>query len=154
MNLADFQNDPFFIKFIQRTARMLGEYYQQKAPSMTTEELYADSEFFPMYNSERDYSDKINGYVCKDANGTMMRLVSAADIGLVTTDNLGESPSVIWKKCWSKDPMRAKPFEASDASPYGEGECCVFEGVVYRSLHDMNVMSPEDDPESWEEVTF
>lgn len=154
MNLQDLQNDPFFIKFIQRLARMLGEYYQEKAPSMSNDELYEDSEFIPMFNSERDYSEKAEGYVCKDGDGTIMRLTSTESLPVAISEEDEVGSGNFWRKCWSKDPMKAKEFTTAVTSPYNEGECCIFEGAVYRATDNMVVDSPADDPSSWEKVEF
>lgn len=166
MNLSDLQRDPFFIKFVQKTAQMLGEWYQQKAPSMTTEELYADSEFFPAYNPERDYSSKPDGYTCRSEDGTMMRLTrisssvsgsaSKGDLTASTTgiksETVSDTSEFSWKCCWSTNPIHAKEFVSSMDSPYGKDECCIYDGVVYRSLKDNNISSPINAPESWTRV--
>lgn len=155
MNLQDLQNDPFFVKFIQRVARMLGEYYQEKAPSMSNDELYADSEFVPLYNPERDYSEKTEGYTCKDFDGTIMRLTNVESLPTAIDTEVNKvGGNTFWRKCWSKDPMKAREFVSSSVAPYGEGECCVFNGEVYRATDNMVTSSPADDPSSWEKVEF
>lgn len=154
MNLQDLQNDPFFIKFLQKTARMLGEWYQEKAPSMTNDELYDDNEFIPMFNPERDYGDKTEGYVCKDADGTIMRLTSVESLPVTISDEEEVGTGNFWRKCWSKDPMKARPFMTVTTSPYNEGECCIFNGEIYRATDNMVIDSPADDPSSWEKVEF
>lgn len=152
MNLQDLQNDPFFIKFIQRLARMLGEWYQEKAPSMSNDELYDDIEFIPSFNPARDYSEKNEGYVCKDEDGTIMRLtnVESLPVAIDAEQEVGEGN--FWRKCWSKDPRKAKPFATVTTSPYNEDECCEFEGEIYRAVDNMVTDSPADDPSSWEKV--
>lgn len=152
MNLQELQTDPFFIKFLQKTVRMLGEWYQEKAPSMTNDELYENSEFIPMYNPERDYSEKAEGYVCKDADGTIMRLTSIDSLPVAINEDSEVGNGNFWRKCWSKDPMKAKAFVTVTTSPYNEGEYCMFEGGVYRATNNMVVDSPADDPSSWEKV--
>lgn len=153
MSLLDLENDPFFQKFIQRMARMLGEWYQSKANSMTNDELYADSEFFPMYDEKRDYSEKPDGYVCRNTDGSMMRLThnSVSDgIGLLSSSI--PANSIMWKTCWSTDPKYSKEFVSSETSPYMRKECCIYEGVIYRSLRDQNTQSPLEAPDSWEKI--
>lgn len=156
MGLDDLMRDPFFVKFIQRTARMLGEWYQSKANTMTNDELYADAEFFPMYSPERDYSEKPEGYVCRGDNGVMMRLSHGATVfgadGVGLLSSSVPASKVVWQNCWSTDPNLAKEFVASNESPYGVNECCSYEGEVYRSLKDQNVQSPADAPSDWEKV--
>lgn len=160
MNLSDLQNDPFFIKFIQKTARMLGEWYQEKAPSMTNDELYADSEFFPLYNPERDYSMKPDGYVCKNEDGVMMRLVRQDDGPIKASSSItrdlvvDKSNSVIWKTCWSTNPDYAREFVSSELSPYNTGEVCWFDGFVYKSLVDGNTKSPSESSNDWEQIAL
>lgn len=154
MNLQDLQNDPSFIKFLQALARMLGEWYQEKAPSMSNDELYENSEFIPMFNIERDYSKKKEGYVCKDADGTIMRLTSIESLPVAIDSDSEVGNGKFWRKCWSKDPMKARPFVVDGTSPYNEGECCIFEGESYRAVDNMVVSSPADDSSSWEKVEF
>lgn len=155
MNFEDLAKDPFFIKFIQKTARMLGEWYQSKANDMTNDELYADSEFFPMYNPDKDYSEKSNGYVCRQEDGTMMRLVRSSNVATMSVNSItgkNQNGSIEWKKCWSKDPSKAKEFESSQLSPYMKDECCIYNGTIYRSLVDQNTESPSDNLNSWEKI--
>lgn len=152
MNLQDLQNDPFFIKFIQRLARVLGEWYQEKAPSMSNDALYEDSEFIPMYNPDRDYSEKTEGYVCKDFDGTIMRLTSVESLPMAVSEEDEVQPGMFWRKCWSTDPSKAKAFVTVATAPYNEGECCQFEGEIYRATDNMVTESPADDPSSWEKV--
>lgn len=152
MNLSDLPNNPFFIKFIEKTAHMLGEWYQQKAPSMTNDELYVDSEFFPIYNPDRDYSMKPDGYVCKSEDGIMMRLVRPASVGIMRIGASGEAALVNWKSCWSTDPILAHNFVSSEISPYNVDEVCLFNGYAYKSLVDNNTKSPFDAPDDWQKV--
>lgn len=153
MGIDDLMRDPFFIKFIQATARMLGEWYQTKAKTMTNDELYEAADFIPLYNPERDYSDKSAGYVCRKDDGTIMRLVKATESdGIGTLSSSTISGKIAWKNCWSTKPDRAKEFVGSNESPYAKDECCYYEGIVYRSIVDNNTRSPKDAPSNWEKV--
>lgn len=152
MDLQALQNDPYFMKFIMGLARMLGEYMQEKAASMSAEELYNASMFFPSYNEDRDYSEKTDGYTCRKEDGTIMQLVTAASTGIATMDENDGHPQMRWKCVWSKDPMMAKPYMGDDASPYYTGDCCIWEGEIYRCLVDGNFSDPEDEPDRWEKV--
>lgn len=53
------------------------------------------------------------------------------------------------------DPALAKPYLAPNgvSGAYKFGDCCKYEGVVYRSIFEGdNVWSPVDYPAGWEEV--
>lgn len=159
MGMNELLKDKFFVKFIQRTARMLGEWYQQKAPTMTNDELYEESEFFPLYSAEKDYSDKADGYVCRAQDGTMMRLVHSGRFTFYTDNekvtsirDVNATSSIVWKSCWSTDPKRAREFISSELSAYGKDECCIYNEEVYRCLSNEVVQSPEESPEDWERV--
>ena len=60
----------------------------------------------------------------------------------------------LWGLAHTTDPKRAKPYVA----PYGVsglyyyGECCRFEGAVYRSIQDDNPYSPAEFPAFWDKM--
>lgn len=151
MGFEDLQNDPFFVKFIQKVARMLGEKYQQDAPNMTADEIYEDHEFFPAFNPQRhNYKDKAAGYVCRSPRGNMVKLIQPYD-----SDTYPQEPEDLpaqWGFYWSNDPKYATEFVQLATSPYNIGNVCLFEGEVYRSTMDNNVHSPGDYPDGWEKV--
>lgn len=168
--ISEIMKDPFLMKFFSGLAKMLGEYYQEHAAEMTTDELYENAEFFPSYNPEKhDYAEKPIGYTCRNEDGTIMTLVSGIggpqDVYMdneITTEKASVSAvkgkqtvseGVLWHYHWSTDPFKAKPFISSDISPYNIGECCSFNGKVYRSLTDSNTSSPDESPDKWEEVS-
>lgn len=159
MGMNELLEDKFFVKFIQRTARMLGEWYQQKASTMTNDELYEESEFFPAYNADKDYSNKPDGYVCRAEDGTMMRLMHtelpslyANNIKLESIKGTDASSPIVWKICWSTDPKMAREFVSSEFSVYGKNECCIYNGDIYRCLSDKVIQCPMETPENWEKV--
>lgn len=156
MGLEDLMNEPFFLKFIKGLSKMFAEWLQDKAVNMSNDELYASSEFFPIYDPDRDYSEKTDGYVCRKDNGTIMRLVRSSKLDNISSGKAIMSVSddklnndLIWKCCWSTEPKYATIFESSEVSPYMQNECCYFNGVVYRSLKDQNTSSPEESPDDW-----
>lgn len=170
MDINELARDPFFAKFLQKTARMLGEWYQQKAATMTNDELYEDSDFFPAYNPERDYSQKPDGYICRAEDGTMLRLVRNTDsvsAGAVSGSLKGSAGTTavnkgvvfdavtsefVWQACWSTKPDQAKKFVEDPNSPYNKNEVCSYDGEVYRCLITGTSQSPAEAPGSWEKV--
>ena len=150
MNLTDLMEDPFAKKLLLGLTAMLARDIQNRASTMTAEELYANLEFIPVYNPEKhDYNGKPVGYVCRSEDDTILQLVGSSDYA--ATDLDGEK-KILWKHVWSKDPANARPFVASDVSPYMMGDCCLYEGRVYRCLNNGVTGSPEDTPEAWGEV--
>lgn len=158
MTLDDLMQDPYAKKVLLALVGMLARDYQARALDMTSEELYENSEFFPMYNPDtKDYSKKPVGYTCKDSNGNIMQLLDGNAYAMQTMDLDGEEGSspqipIVWRTRFSTNPALAKPFNASETSPYGKDECCVFESKIYRSLVDNNIESPGLGPDKWEEV--
>lgn len=68
----------------------------------------------------------------------------------------GETPSM-WVPYHTKDPKKAKPFiqPTFAENSYFKDECCIFNGVVHRSIMDTaNAYSPEAYPAGWEIVTL
>lgn len=150
--LADeLMNDPFFAKFISRVARMLALDYQQRAPQMTADEIYEDSEFFPKFDlTKHNYLEKKAGYVCQSPRGNMVRLLQPYDSTVYTSDP--EELPAQWGFYWSKDPKKATEFMKLSTSPYSKGDCCIENGEVYRSTADNNVWSPSEYATYWEKV--
>lgn len=156
MTLDDLMQDPFSKQFICGLAGMLARDYQSRASKMTAEELYENSLFFPAYNPDKhDYSTKEPGYTCRTEDGIIMQLLNGQDYSVSTlnsdTEGVVQTP-ILWRRIWSKKPELAKPFDDSGTSPYNMGDCCIFNGQIYRSLEDNNVSSPSDYSDGWGEV--
>lgn len=149
-------NDPFFEKIFMHLVRMAAEDFQKRAETMSAEELYENSDFFPAYNPDRhDYMQKPVGYTCRAEDGTIMQLMpSIATMALSDdTSGMGKSRAVaqpMWKRRWSRVAEYAKAFVSDPMSPYDTGMCCVWENAVYRSLEDDVIESPAEAETSWE----
>lgn len=68
----------------------------------------------------------------------------------------GETPSM-WVPYHTKDPRKAKPFiqPTFNEDSYFKDECCMLNGVIYRSIMDTaNPYSPEAYSTGWEIVTL
>lgn len=61
----------------------------------------------------------------------------------------------LWDICHTTDPAKAKPYAAPQGSRglYQTGECCLWDGQVWRSKVDNNAYSPADYPANWEAVS-
>jgi len=126
---------------------------QDRADSMTGTELYAAERDIPAFAAAVENSNMLErpaGFVCRSTAGRVVRLVQPYD-STVYTQEPEELPAQ-WGFAWSTDPSKALPFLASATSPYNTGDCCVFEGKVWRSTHDTNTWSPAEYPGWWEAV--
>ena len=65
-----------------------------------------------------------------------------------------DQASSLWDICHTTDPKRAKEYQAPQGSRglYQTGECCLYEGQVYRSTMDDNSWPPASYPQGWETV--
>lgn len=139
------------LETIKKLAKFYAEHIQEKAPEMTGSELYAEETFVPNFDATRQYLNFSIGYVCKSAEGRLVKLIQPYDSTIYT-----EQPEALpaqWGFYWSTDPSKALPFISVATSPYNTGDCCVHNEKVYRSLIDNNTWSPSDYAQGWEEVT-
>ena len=139
------------LETIKKMAKFYAENVQSKAPEMSGTELYEEKTFIPNFDATRQYLNFPIGYVCKSKAGRLVKLIQPYDSTIYTQQP--EELSAHWGFYWSKEPKEALPFIALSTSPYGKGDCCTDNGVVYRSLIDNNVYAPSTYPQGWEVVT-
>ena len=130
---------------------------QEKAAEMTGTELYAQDGDIPSFAAARANGNMLHrkagekdGFVCRSSAGRVVRLIQQYDSD--TYPGEPETLSAQWRFVWSTDPAKALPFVCITTSPYGTGDCCVFEGKVWRSTHDTNTWSPAELPSWWKVV--
>lgn len=127
---------------------------QEDAPTMTGTELNAADGDIPSFAAavaNKNMLERKPGFVCRSSAGRVVRLVQPYD-----SDTYPGEPETLdaqWGFAWSNDPAKALPFISLTTSPYGEGDCCTFEGKIWRSTHGGNTWSPADYPSWWEEVS-
>ena len=136
---------------IKKLAKFYAENLQTKASEMTGTELYSEKTFIPKFDAAKQYLNFKAGYVCKSSAGRVVKLLQPYD-STVYTQEPEELPAQ-WGFVWSTNPEHALPFVALSTSPFGKGECCTENDIVYRSLIDNNVWAPSAYPQGWEEVT-
>lgn len=145
------EQDPLLKKLFLRFVRMVSVDVQARAPDMDVDEIYDNEDFFPMWNPDKhNYLKKKAGYVCKTPFGNLVRLIQPYD-STIYTDPPEQLPAQ-WGFYWSKDPKKAKGFIKSATSPYGIGDCCIENGVVYRSKMENNTFAPSEYERGWEIV--
>lgn len=151
-------NKEFVLDTLKKAGKQAAETLQTKAPDMTSTELYAEEEYIPSFkaavakkNMLERKAGQTDGFVCKSSAGRVVRLLQNYD-STIFTQEPEEFPAQ-WGFVWSKDPAKALPFIALSTSPYSVGDCCTEDGVVYRSLKDINTQPPSAYPQGWEKVT-
>lgn len=140
--------------FVLDTMRKFGESaardLQSRAPEMTGTEIYAEEGFLPAFNPEKQYLNYTAGYVCVSAAGRAVKLIQPYD-STVYTQQPEELPAQ-WGFYWSTDPKKALPFISLATSPYNTGDCCTYEGHVWRSGQDGNVWAPGSVGVQWDDL--
>lgn len=131
---------------------------QANAENMTGTELNAEEKFIPSFKAACEKKNMLerkagmtDGFVCKSSAGRVVRLLQNYDSTIYTGEP--EELPAQWGFVWSDDPAHAKEFISLSTSPYMTGNCCLWEGVAYRSTIDNNIWSPVDYPEGWEVAT-
>lgn len=127
--------------------------FQSRSADMSGTEMYAEGEKIPDFQAAKAVKNMLErpvGFVCKSTAGRVVKLLQVYDSDIYTQEP--EELPAQWGFKWSTDPAKALPFVALSTSPYMTGDCCTWEGKIYRSNHDNNVWSPTDYPTYWDEV--
>lgn len=142
------------IETIKHMAKLAAQAVQDKSSTMTGTELNAEDKFIPDFQTAKarmNMLDRPIGFVCKSSTGRVVKLLQVYDSDIYTGEP--EELPAQWGFVWSDDPAHAREFIALSTSPYMKGNCCLWEGVAYRSTIDNNVWSPADYPDGWEVAT-
>lgn len=143
-------NKNFVLSVLHKYGNDIAKELQKDAPNMTGTELYNADIFVPDFNPKRQYLNFPIGYVCKSAEGRLVKLLQPYD-STIFTGQPEELPAQ-WGFYWSKEPNKALPFVALSTSPYMMGDCCTCDDATYRSLIDNNTWKPSEYPQGWEKV--
>lgn len=128
--------------------------FQARSAEMTGTEMYAEDTKIPAFQTARTTKNMLErevGFICKSSAGRVVRLLQVYDSTIYTQEP--EELPAQWGFVWSTDPAKALPFVAISTSPYMIGDCCLENGVVYRSTIDNNVWAPSAYPQGWELAT-
>lgn len=126
---------------------------QEKAGSMTGTELNGSEEAIPDFTAAAKKMNMLErevGFVCKSSAGRVVKLLQVYDSSIYTAEP--EELLAQWGFVWSQDPAHALPFIALSTSPYGKGDCCTENEMVYRSKIENNVWAPSEYAQGWEKV--
>lgn len=143
-------NKEFVLDTLRRAGKLQAENLQNKASDMTGTEIYAEEDFLPAFNPQKQYLNYKAGYVCRSTAGRAVKLLQPYDSTIYTAEP--EELPAQWGFYWSTDPAKALPFIALSTSPYSKGDCCTVNNVTYRSLIDNNVYAPSEYAQGWETI--
>ena len=151
-------NDKEFVLDAMQWAGLIqAQALQERSPDMTGTELYAAEDYIPDFkaavaaqNMLDRKAGQTDGFVCRSSAGRVVRLIQNYD-STVYTQEPEELPAQ-WGFVWSTDPAKALPFIAVSTSPYMTGDCCTYEGHIWRSGQDFNVWEPGSVGVKWEDL--
>lgn len=126
---------------------------QKIASDLSGTELYEREDSIPDFKEAIKVENMLNrpaGFVCRSSAGRIVYLIQPYDS--VTYDSEPENLPAQWGFKWSTNPKKALPFVASATSPYNTGECCTYEGYVWKSGMDSNTHPPGSVGAEWEKL--
>jgi hypothetical protein len=137
----------------RQRGRNAAKVVQANADNMTGTELNEAEDNIPRFAAAvaaKNMLERPVGFVCKSTAGRVVRLLQVYD-STVFTQEPEELPAQ-WGFKWSTDPKKAKEFIALSTSPYNTGDCCTYDGHVWRSGQDSNVWPPATVGVKWEDL--
>ena len=126
---------------------------QAASAGMTGTELYAQEQYIPDFQAARALKNMLEreaGFVCRSTAGRVVKLLQLYDSSIYTGEP--ETLPAQWGFVWSTDPRKALPFIALSTSPYGENDCCIDAGHVWRSKIANNVWQPSSYAQGWDDL--
>lgn len=140
---------------LRRIGKTLAEALQDGADTMTGTELYEAEDYIPSFTAavaKKNMLVRPVGFVCRSSAGRVVRLLQPYDSTVFTQEP--EELTAQWGFKWSTDPSKALPFVSIATSAYMTGDCCTYNGKVWRSGQDNNVWEPGTIGVKWEEVSI
>ena len=147
----------YVLETMKRFGKVAAQNLQDRSSTMDGTQLYAEEEYIPSFtaavakqNMLTRKAGETDGFICKSSAGRVVRLIQNYD-STVYTQEPEELPAQ-WRFVWSKDPQKALPFISLATSPYATGDCCTYEGHVWRSGQDVNTWAPGTVGVKWEDL--
>ncbi len=147
----------YVLDTMRRFGKVAAQSLQDRSSTMDGTQLYAEEAYIPSFvaavakqNMLTRKAGLTDGFVCKSSAGRVVRLLQNYDSTIYTQEP--EELPAQWRFVWSKDPQKALPFISLATSPYATGDCCTYEGHVWRSGQDANTWAPGTVGVSWEDL--
>lgn len=147
----------FVLQTMQQAGLAQAQALQKASPDMTGTELNARASYIPDFKAacaaknmlERKAGQE-DGFVCRSSAGRVVRLIQAYN-----SETYPDEPEKLpaqWRFVWSTDPAAALPFIGLATSPYNTGDCCTYNGRVWRSGQDNNTWAPGTINIKWDDL--
>ena len=147
----------YVLDTLRRFGKVAAQSLQDRSSTMDGTQLYAEEDYIPSFTAAVAKQNMLtrkagltDGFVCKSSAGRVVRLLQNYDSTIYTQEP--EELPAQWGFVWSTDPTKALPFIAISTSPYMTGNCCTFEGHIWRSGQDNNVWAPGTVGVKWEDL--
>ena len=147
----------FVLDTLRRAGLAVAQSVQEQAADMTGTALNAQADYIPDFQAAKAKANMLtrkagqtDGFVCRSTAGRVVRLIQTYD-----SDTYPAEPEELpaqWRFVWSTDPQKALPFIEMATSPYATGDCCTYEGHVWRSGQDTNTWAPGTVGVQWEDL--
>lgn len=126
---------------------------RNRAPAMDGTAIIAEEHKVPLWSADKDYSGWSAGAPVRH-DGQVYSLIQPHNAAHYPGSTPANTPA-LWSIRHTKDPAKAKPWAAPAGTSglYMAGECCLWNGMVYRCMRDDNPYSPGDFLEWWELVS-
>ena len=142
---------------LRRAGLAVAQNVQEQAAGMTGTELNAAADYIPDFQAAKAKANMLtrkagqaDGFVCRSTAGRVVRLIQTYDSN--TYPQEPEELPAQWRFVWSTAPQKALPFIEMATSPYATGDCCTYEGHVWRSGQDTNTWAPGTVGVQWEDL--
>lgn len=146
-------NRELVLETMKRAGKLIAQDIQDNAAGMSGTELNAEADYIPGFTAacaRMNMLDRPIGFVCSSTAGRVVKLIQPYDSAIFPQEP--EELPAQWGFQWSTDPAKALPFVSLATSPYNTGDCCTYEGHVWRSGQDGNVWAPGTVNVSWEDL--
>lgn len=147
----------FVLDTLRRAGLAVAQSVQEQAADMTGTALNAQADYIPDFQAAKAKANMLtrkagqtDGFVCRSTAGRVVRLIQTYDSN--TYPQEPEELPAQWRFVWSTDPKKALPFIEMATSPYATGDCCTYEGHVWRSGQDTNTWAPGTVGVQWEDL--
>ena len=146
-------NKDYVIETMRRFGLRAAQELQNKSSTMSGTELYAEEGYIPDFSAAvaaKNMLQRSPGFLCRSTAGRVVKLLQVYD-----SDTYPQEPEELpaqWGFYWSSDPLKALPFIALSTSPYATGDCCTYNGHIWRSGQDGNVWEPGSVGVSWTDL--
>lgn len=144
------------LKIMYEAGRRNALALREAAADLTGTAIIAREEDVPDWDNAADYTQCPPGTPVSHGGQIWLLLIphhAAAYPGVTPSGN-----RACWGLAHTTDPTRAKPWVApyGTSGLYREGECCRFEGAVWRNLFEGNPYAPNTPgaENRWEEVVL